>query len=204
MHWWLHGHRRQGWWVWRVWGAALLWTGRKVGRNVSVGGALVWKARCNPILIIFIKCKILSVEEYVDSPVWQRVLSHPWSAVGTDSLMAFMPPLPCAFRCINFFGYVKNPQRWQPDRCLDNMKTLHTPIGMGSAALAASVALPRWGNSKLLQEINKWNIKEEKEIFLHAPVSWKPKPISVGCSWRIGMPITTGVERMLFMCEFTL
>ena len=140
MQWWLHSHWEQGWRVWRVgWGVTLLWTGHKMGQNVSVGGASVRKTRCNPIIIIFIKRKILSVGTYVDSPVWQRVLSHPQSTVSADSLMAFMPPLLCAFTCIIFFGCVKNPQCWQPYHCLDNRKILHTPIGMGSAALAASV-----------------------------------------------------------------
>ena len=36
-------------------------------------------------------------------------------------------------------SHVKNPKHWQPYHCINYTKILHTPIGLGSTALAAAV-----------------------------------------------------------------
>ena len=39
---------------------------------------------------------------------------------------------------INIYVRIKNPERWQPYRCLDTKKTLHVPTGMVSTSLTAA------------------------------------------------------------------
>ncbi len=54
--------------------------------------------------------------------------------------------LQCAIACISSCAHFKHPKHWQPYNCLDTQKyctdILHTLIGMGSAALAATVPYP--------------------------------------------------------------
>ena len=49
---------------------------------------------------------------------------------------------PCAIACINICAHVKNPKHWQPYQRSGRTNILHTPTGMGSAALAAAVPYP--------------------------------------------------------------
>ena len=81
------------------------------------------------------------------------------SASCADSLTVSVQP-PCAIACINICAYVKNPKHWQPYHCPDT-KILHTPIGMGSAALVAAVPYPgkvTWFSCK-----GPWSIKKKTQ-----------------------------------------
>ena len=64
------------------------------------------------------------------------------STSSADSLGVFLQP-PCAITCIKICAHIKTSQALAAIPLSGHTKVLNTLGGMGSAALAAAVALPR-------------------------------------------------------------
>ena len=69
------------------------------------------------------------------------------SQLSVQTLLRVSVQPPCAIACINICARVKDPKHWQPYflffSLFLHMKIPHALIEIGSAALAAAVALPR-------------------------------------------------------------
>ena len=77
----------------------------------------------------------------VRAPVWQGIFL-PESPSSADSLTVSVQTRISICLYINICAHVNNPKSLAAIPLIGHTKTLHTLIGMGSAALAASVPYP--------------------------------------------------------------
>ena len=91
-----------------------------------------------------------------------RDFCSPESPFCADTF-AIVEQLPCGIVYLSICAHVKDPTHWQRG----HTQTLHTLVGMGSAALVAAVALPRHGDLNFQKDTNEVSVSFRVHNFLH-------------------------------------